>query len=110
MRKFLGTLCYIITLAIYGVLGYLAYITYHQEISYQLGLLLCLPIYIVSYWFSTFFSQLFDGKDNNQKPLINRKVRKALTSILSIINLVVLFSWIGMYVYIFLYSTYLNSK
>ncbi len=76
MRKALGIICYVISLAAEGGAGYLTYITYKQRISYEYGMMSFIPVFIVSYWFGTFFSQLLSPKSGGL--LINSKVYKTM--------------------------------
>ena len=53
MRKVLGAFCYLAVLAADGAAAYYSYLAYTQKISYQQGFLTFMPIFIVTYWFST---------------------------------------------------------
>lgn len=78
MRKALGIICYVISLAAEGGAGYLTYITYKQRISYEYGMMSFIPVFIVSYWFGTFFSQLLYPRSGG--PLINKTVYKVMSA------------------------------
>ena len=61
MRKTLAFICYVLMLAADAAAGYFTYRAFVQKISYDQGLLTFVPLFILSYWFSTFFSQLIES-------------------------------------------------
>ncbi|MBR1765254.1 MAG: hypothetical protein IJ746_08425 [Ruminococcus sp.] len=77
MRKALGVICFVLSLAAEGGAGYVTYLTYKQRISYEYGMLGFIPVFIVSYWFGTFFTQLLSPKEGGL--LIDRRAYKALS-------------------------------
>ncbi|MBR1393236.1 MAG: hypothetical protein IJ561_05315 [Ruminococcus sp.] len=62
MRRVLGIICYVLSMAANGAAGYFSYQAYDLSISYEKGLLIFVPLFIVSYWFSTFYGQLIAPK------------------------------------------------
>ena len=62
MRRVLGIICYVLSIAASAAAGYFSYRAYYQKISYEQGLLTFVPLFIVSYWFSTFYGQLISPK------------------------------------------------
>ncbi len=96
MRKALGIICYLLMLAADAAALYYTYRAYTQKISYDLGLLIFTPVFIVSYWFSTFFAQLIHPL--GRRPLINRGLYKFLYWLSSALSLAL----IGFWVYLFI--------
>ena len=74
------------------------------------GFLTFLPIWIVSYWFNTFFSQLVCRvkKDYPGNGLSKKRARHVLSDISTVLSVVLLCFWI--YVYVSQYTELLNFK
>ncbi len=73
------------------------------------GFLTFLPIWIVSYWFNTFFSQLVCRvKKTAQAMGYQKKARHVLSDISTVLSVVLLCFWI--YVYVSQYTELLNFK
>ncbi len=99
-RRILAIVCYTACMAAYGVCGFLSYQAMTSKISYVYGFLLFLPIWISSYWFSTFFSQLIYVKKGEKTVcLLDKTAASILSGISSFISVVLLVLW-G-YIYIF---------
>lgn len=99
VRKVLAIICYTISLAAYGAAGYVSYISWQGEISYQLGFLIFLPVWIVTYWFSTFFLQLIEKKSGGKTVwLISKKARKLLNAFSNVLSFILLGFWIYVYI------------
>ncbi len=106
VRKVLAIICYTVCLAAYAAAGYVSYISYCGEISYKLGFLIFLPIWIVTYWFSTFFSQLIEKKGiDGSTWLIKKAPRKVLSIISNLLSFALLAFWGYVYVMEYLLST-----
>ena len=106
MRKVLGTFCYLAVLAADGAAAYYSYLAYTQKISYQQGFLTFMPIFIVTYWFSTFFGQLSSGRDKNGRSYINKTLRRILTDILSLLSVALLCFWVYIFISRSLYRSF----
>ena len=103
MRKALGYICYLIMLAADGAAAYYTYYAYSQKISYDLGLPIFTPVFIVSYWFATFFGQLMHPIGH--RPLIHQGFYTFLYWLSTILS----FALIGFWVYLFIdRSLYVN--
>ena len=103
MRKALGAICYLIMLAAYAAAGYFTYCAFVQKISYDQGLLTFVPLFIVSYWFSTFFSQLIHPRGS--EPLIAKWMYNVLYWLSTLLSMALL----GVWIYLFIdRSLYLN--
>lgn len=90
VRKFLMVVCYMLALAAYSVCGYITYLSWNLRIIYKFGFLLFLPIWIVGFWFSTFFSQLsLVGK----KSLCGKHFRHFLDWLTSFLSFILLLAW-----------------
>ncbi|MBR4621970.1 MAG: hypothetical protein IKO44_00385 [Ruminococcus sp.] len=90
MRKVLGFICYGLCLAAEGGAAYLTYLTYIQRISYEYGMMSFIPVFILSYWFATFFSQLMSTKEGL---LIGKRLYTALSWSQTLIAIGLLASW-----------------
>ena len=95
VRKILAIICYTVCLLAYGVCGYISYLSWETKITHRFGFLLFLPVWIIAFWFSTFFTQLVTvrTKDGSNKVLIGKKVRNILNDITSLISVVLLVVW-----------------
>ena len=103
MRKTLAAVCYILMLAADAAAGYFTYRAFVQKISYDQGVLTFVPLFIVSYWFSTFFRQLIHPRGS--KPIIGRGLYNFLYWLSTLLSLALLGTW----VYLFIdRSLYLN--
>ncbi len=98
MRKAMGIICYIIMLVADGVAGLFTWQAYSQEISYQKGFLLFMPVFIITYWFGTFFNQLAGGKDEQGKPRTNKIVMRILSWLSTLLSLALLGFWVFIYI------------
>lgn len=106
LRRFLGVICYILTIAADCAAAYYCYLTYKQTISYHQGFLTFTPIFITTYWFSTFYAQLLSGEDKKGRRLINKTVKRILSDILTLISAALLGFWVYIYFSRALYSTF----
>ena len=81
-----------------------------KRLSDKQGFLTFLPIWIVSYWFNTFFSQLVCRvkKDGSRQWAIKKRARHILSDISTVLSVVLLCFWI--YVYVSQYTELLNFK
>ena len=97
-RRILAIICYTIGFCAYGAAGYVCWF------------LTFLPIWIVSYWFNTFFSQLVCRvkKDGSRQWAIKKRARHVLSDISTVLSVVLLCFWI--YVYVSQYTELLNFK
>lgn len=107
IRKILAVICYVICLTAYGASGYVSWLSFNGDISYKLGFLIFLPVWIVTYWFSTFFVQLLarNRPDGKTKWLMKKTPRKILNGISNVLSVLLLGFWV--YVYI---SQYMIGK
>lgn len=111
VRKALAIICYTVCLAAYGAAGYVSYIAWNKTISYYLGFLIFLPVWIVTYWFSTFFVQLSEKKLSNGKTqwIIGRKAVKILNWITCLCSIILLCFWAYVYISQYLMTSGLFS-
>ena len=103
MRKALGAICYIVMLAADAAAAYVTYRTYNMMTPYDVALMIFTPLFIVSYWFSTFFSQLIHPKGS--KPIINKNLYSFLYWLSTLISLALLGAWVYLFVDRALYRT-----
>ena len=105
VRKALAIACYTLCIAGFGVCGYVSLLSYRKDISYKLGFLIFLPVWITTYWFSTFFMQLIckKGTDGKNQWLIGKKARKIMNAVVTALSFILMAFWI--YVYFFLVMT-----
>ncbi|WP_295210245.1 hypothetical protein [Ruminococcus sp.] len=109
-RRILAIICYTVGFCAYAAAGYVSWISWEGTISYKQGFLTFLPIWIVSYWFNTFFSQLIcrRKKDGTKQWAVGKGARKVLGDISTVLSVVLLCFWI--YVYLTQYTELLNFK
>ncbi|MGN0623848.1 MAG: hypothetical protein ACI4JA_07865 [Oscillospiraceae bacterium] len=106
LRKISAVLCWAAALGTYGAAAYYSYMAYIQRISYQQGILTFMPLFIVSYWFGTFFSQLAAPKDKNSSTRLNKRLRNALNGVLSLAGVALLGFWVYMFISRSLYRAF----
>ena len=106
LRKISAVLCWAAALGAYGAAAYYSYMAYIQRISYQQAILTFMPLFIVSYWFGTFFSQLAAPNDKSGKPGLNKKLRNALNGVLSLAGVALLGFWGYMFISRSLYRAF----
>ena len=103
MRKALAIICYILMLAADAAAGYFTYRAFVQKISYDQGLLTFVPLFILSYWFSTFFSQLIHPRG------AELAIGKGLYNFLYWLSTLLSLALLGAWIYLFIdRSLYLN--
>ncbi|MGN0633683.1 MAG: hypothetical protein ACI4JW_07410 [Oscillospiraceae bacterium] len=95
LRRFLAFLCYTAMLAADAASVYVIYQSITGGMTYYLGLLIFVPVFIFSYWMSTFFSQLTDGKVNGR-----RVCPKWLRSFLNALGTLISFALVAFWGYI----------
>lgn len=72
--------------------GYLIYASINGVITYYLGLLIFVPVFIVSYWFSTFFSQLSAGRIRGKR-IIPKWLRGFILFLSNLVSIALLGFW-----------------
>ena len=60
-------ICYTCMLAADAYIAYTIYRSYSGGITYYLGQLIFVPVFIFSYWMSTFFAQLTSGTEGGKR-------------------------------------------
>lgn len=103
LRRTLAALCYIVMLAADAAEVYIIYESVYGGMTYHLGLLLFIPIFIFTYWMATFFSQLTAGKSKGKR-IIPKWLRAFLNGIGNIISLALVAFWGYIYVTQSLYA------
>ncbi|MGN0602210.1 MAG: hypothetical protein ACI4I7_05815, partial [Oscillospiraceae bacterium] len=100
MRKVLAYVCCAAEYASMAVAAVFSYKAYMGDIPFELGLMIFIPVMIMSYWFSTFFYQLSSVKciDGKSICIINKRLKKILSAVSTIVTFVLMAFW----VYIFL--------
>lgn len=101
MRKFFAYLCYAAEFASMSVAGIFSYTVYKGETSFDLGMLIFIPLMIMSYWFSTFGYQLANLKctDGSKHCILNKRVNKILSSLSTIITFGLMIFWVYLYLW-----------
>ena len=99
-RRLFGIICYAIAIICYLVCGYITYLTYSTVISEMEGFLIFILVWIGSYWFSTFFSQLIcvKSKDGKKNWLIKKGARRLMGDILAVLSAALICFWAFIYV------------
>lgn len=79
---------------------FLVYLAVTQRISYYLGVMIFLPVWIVGYWFGTFFSQVLTLKlpDGTKKCIISYKTKKLLNNIVFYMGILLVAVWAYFYI------------
>ena len=105
LRRILAAVCYAAMLAADAAEIYIIYLSIHGGITYYFGMLLFLPIFIFTYWMSTFFAQLSYGKVElmvhgrvRKKRIMPKKLRGFLNFLSSAISFLLALFWIVIYV------------
>ncbi len=85
-RRILAVLCYFIMLAADLAAVYVIYISFFGQITYYLGMMIFVPVFIISYWFATFFMQLTGGRVHGRRvmPKFLRTFLNTLGTLLSV--------------------------
>ncbi len=91
-RRTLGIICYLVMLAADAAALYVIYISYFGQITYYHGMLLFVPIFIVSYWFATFFMQLTGGRIHGRR-IMPMGVRVFLNTLGTIFSIALVGFW-----------------
>jgi hypothetical protein len=104
LRRILAAICYLAMLAADAAAAYVIYESVYGGITYYLGLLIFIPLFIFTYWMSTFFSQLSYGKVNGRR-IMPKWTRTVLNWIGNIISLALVAFWGYIYVTQSLYNT-----
>lgn len=97
LRRTLAVICFLIYCCCDAFSGLLIYGSVNGEITYYYGLLLFVPIFILSYWFSTFFSQLTCGKQSGKR-IMPRWLRSFIMFISNLVSLALLGFWGYIYI------------
>ena len=92
IRRCLAVICYACMLAVDAYIAYIIYSAVYGSITYYLGQLIFVPVFIVSYWFSTFFSQLTFGKQGGKR-VIPKWLGSVLGGLSTLISLAFLAFW-----------------
>ncbi|MGN1133242.1 MAG: hypothetical protein ACI4RN_02185 [Oscillospiraceae bacterium] len=66
------------------------------NIQFDLGVLIVVPLMIMSYWFSTFFHQLatVNADDGTTKNLVNPVLKRILLWVSNIFTVLIILSWV----------------
>lgn len=103
LRRILAALCYTAMLAADAAEVYIIYESVYGGMTYYLGLLLFVPIFIFTYWMSTFFSQLTSGREKGRR-IMPKWLRTLLNLIGNLISLALVAFWGYIYVTQSLYA------
>ena len=106
MKKFLAFLCYLADLASMAAAGWFSYSVFKGEMAFELGIMIFIPLMIMSYWFSTFFYQLTSPKCTDGKR--HSSLNKWLGRVLSWVSNVITFGLLVFWVYLLLFQSDLN--
>lgn len=97
LRRTLAAVCYMLMLAADSAAVYVIYLSVTGGMTYHLGMLIFIPLFIFTYWMSTFFSQLTCGKIK-KKRIMPKWARSLLNGLGNIISLALLAFWGYIYV------------
>ena len=99
-RKRMAVVFFTMAMLSHCVSFFLVYLAMTQRITYYLGVMIFIPVWIVGYWFGTFFSQVLDMKlpDGTKKTIISKKTKKILNSIVFYMGILLVAVWAYFYV------------
>lgn len=99
-RKRLAAVFFTLAMFSHCVSFLLVYLALTQNISYYLGVMIFLPVWIVGYWFGTFFSQVLEMKlpDGSKKCIISYKTKKILNNIVFYMGILLVAVWAYFYI------------
>jgi hypothetical protein len=92
IRRCLAVICYAAMLAADGCIAYIIYLSYYGGMTYYLGQAIFVPVFIVSYWFSTFFSQLTFGRQGGRR-IIPKWLGAVLNGLATLVSAAFLAFW-----------------
>ena len=101
MRKAMAYIFCGLEYASMAVASVFTYRVYKSIMSFDLGVMIFIPLMIMSYWFSTFFYQLSNPKEKGGERhcIINKKVSRVLSTISSIVTFGLLAIWVYNYLW-----------
>ena len=101
MRKVLAYICCGLEYVSMAVASVFTYKVYKSEMSFDLGVMIFIPLMIMSYWFSTFFHQLSNvkGKNGEECCIINKKSSRVLSSLSTFVTFALLVIWVYNYLW-----------
>lgn len=104
IRKTFSIIFYALSIAAYAAAGYATWLTVSKAAAVKLGFLIFVILWILSYWFSTFSSQLVSIKKSGEKTtyLISERTAKILNAITNLFNLILLLSWVLIYIKLYI--------
>lgn len=99
-RKRMAGIFFTIAMLSHSVSFFLIYLAVSQRISYYLGVMIFIPVWIVGYWFGTFFSQSLEVKlpDGTKKCIISKKTKKTLNNIVFYMGILLVAVWTYFYI------------
>ena len=100
-RKVFAYLCYALEFTAMAVAGIYTYNAYKGEVSFDLGLMVFIPLMIMSYWFSTFNYQLANPRfdDGERHCILNKTVDKILSTLSTVITFALMLTWCYLYLW-----------
>lgn len=100
IRKTFSIIFYALNIVSCVAAGYATWLAMSKAVSVKFGFLTFIILWILSYWFSTFSTQLLSIKKSDGKMtyLISEKTFRSLGRITSLLNMILLLSWIIIYV------------
>ncbi len=99
-RKRLAAVFFTLAMLSHCVSALLIYLATTQKISYYLGIMIFLPVWIAGYWFGTFFSQVLTLKlpDGTKKCIISKRTKKILNNIVFYMGILLVAVWTYLYI------------
>ncbi|SDA24201.1 hypothetical protein SAMN02910447_02456 [Ruminococcus sp. YE71] len=91
-RRILAFLCYLVMLAADAVAVYVIYISIFGQITYYFGMLIFIPVFIISYWFATFFMQLTSGRVRGRR-VMSKGLRVFFNTLGTLLSLALVGFW-----------------
>ena len=94
-RKRMAVVFFTMAMLSHCVSFFLVYLAMTQRITYYLGVMIFIPVWIVGYWFGTFFSQVLTMKmpDGTRHVIISKKTKKLLNNIVFYMGILLVAVW-----------------
>lgn len=110
-RKTFAMICYFISIAACIGAGVVSYMAYRHSITYTLGFLIFVPIWIGAYWFLGFFNALAREKSGKKTRFVVKKsLTKGLSAVANILSVLLLCFWVYAYIFMVLPANKADSK
>lgn len=110
-RKTFAMVCYFICIAACVAAGVVSFLAYRNSITYTLGFLIFVPIWIGAYWFLGFFNALAREKNGKKTRFIVKKsLTRGLSTVANVLSVLLLCFWVYTYIFMVLPANKTDSN